>query len=274
MNRIYKVVWSKARNCYVVASELAKRHTKGCGTRSLRSAAVTLGVTAALLGGFTNSAWAEIRQATGVHSGEDYIIATAEGDASSIVTKNSDGGIVVDSLTVVGGDTISSGGLSLNVTAGDVLVGDKMSVTGKSYLNGGISVGVGTDNVFKVDKTTGDTTVGRAPGTIDENDPGKTSNLTVTGAISGENITRVTDPGTPVTTEINRTVDTEANTTTTTMETTTIKTDTTTIEGVMSVTHEHKEVYTTDYVYAGEHPTVDLDPSDATSSILLHLNLA
>ena len=28
MNRIYKVVWSKAKNCYVVASELAKRHTK------------------------------------------------------------------------------------------------------------------------------------------------------------------------------------------------------------------------------------------------------
>ena len=28
MNRIYKVVWSKAKNCYVVASELAKSHTK------------------------------------------------------------------------------------------------------------------------------------------------------------------------------------------------------------------------------------------------------
>ena len=28
MNKIYKVVWSKARNCYVVVSELAKRHGK------------------------------------------------------------------------------------------------------------------------------------------------------------------------------------------------------------------------------------------------------
>ncbi|MBR4908286.1 MAG: hypothetical protein IKZ43_04655 [Acidaminococcaceae bacterium] len=51
MNKIYKVIWSKAKHCYVVTSELAKRNTKGCGTRSLRMAAVTLGVTAALVGG-------------------------------------------------------------------------------------------------------------------------------------------------------------------------------------------------------------------------------
>ena len=30
MNRIYKLIWSKTRNCYVVVSELAKSHTKGC----------------------------------------------------------------------------------------------------------------------------------------------------------------------------------------------------------------------------------------------------
>ena len=50
MNKIYKVVWSKAKHCYVVASELAKRNTKGCGARSLRMAAVSMGVTAALIG--------------------------------------------------------------------------------------------------------------------------------------------------------------------------------------------------------------------------------
>ena len=58
MNRIYKVIWSKAKNCYVVASELAKRHTKGSGTRSLSRAAVTLGVVAGLTVGMTGSAWA------------------------------------------------------------------------------------------------------------------------------------------------------------------------------------------------------------------------
>ena len=43
MNRIYKVIWSKAKNCYVVASELAKNHTKGSRSRSVRvTAAQTL----------------------------------------------------------------------------------------------------------------------------------------------------------------------------------------------------------------------------------------
>ena len=49
MNKIYKVVWSKVKHCYVVTSELAKRQTKGCGARSLRMAAVSVGVAAALL---------------------------------------------------------------------------------------------------------------------------------------------------------------------------------------------------------------------------------
>ena len=28
MNKIYKIVWSKVKHCYVVASELVKSHTK------------------------------------------------------------------------------------------------------------------------------------------------------------------------------------------------------------------------------------------------------
>lgn len=50
------------KNCYVVASELAKRHTKGSGTRSLSRAAVTLGVVAGLTVGVTGSAWADVRE--------------------------------------------------------------------------------------------------------------------------------------------------------------------------------------------------------------------
>ena len=53
MNKIYQVIWSKVKHCYVVTSELAKRHGKGCGARSLRMAAVSMGVTAALLSGWT-----------------------------------------------------------------------------------------------------------------------------------------------------------------------------------------------------------------------------
>lgn len=46
MNRIYKVVWSKAKNCYTVVSEIAKRHGKGnrartCATAFLAAFALT-----------------------------------------------------------------------------------------------------------------------------------------------------------------------------------------------------------------------------------------
>ena len=35
MNRIYKLIWSKVKNCYVVTSELAKSHTKGCSGKRI-----------------------------------------------------------------------------------------------------------------------------------------------------------------------------------------------------------------------------------------------
>ena len=35
MNKIYKVVWNKARNCYVVASEFAKNHQTGGSVKIL-----------------------------------------------------------------------------------------------------------------------------------------------------------------------------------------------------------------------------------------------
>jgi hypothetical protein len=34
MNRIYKVIWSKVRHCYVVVSELAKKDGKSVSTRA------------------------------------------------------------------------------------------------------------------------------------------------------------------------------------------------------------------------------------------------
>ena len=41
MNKIYKIVWSKAKNCYVVVSELAKNHTKGIKSEVFRKILVT-----------------------------------------------------------------------------------------------------------------------------------------------------------------------------------------------------------------------------------------
>ena len=57
MNKIYKVIWSKAKHTYVVASEIAKGHTKGETTgRGLKKLAAAMLVAAALLS--PNFAWA------------------------------------------------------------------------------------------------------------------------------------------------------------------------------------------------------------------------
>ena len=48
MNRIYKLIWSKTRNCYIAVSEMAKSHTKGCSGRRvgclLAAGAVVVGL--------------------------------------------------------------------------------------------------------------------------------------------------------------------------------------------------------------------------------------
>ena len=52
MNRVYKIVWSKAKNAYVVTSELAKNHTKNASGKMVKTAltaAVGMGV---LMGGY------------------------------------------------------------------------------------------------------------------------------------------------------------------------------------------------------------------------------
>ena len=63
MNKIFKVVWSKVKHCYVVVSEIAKNTTSG-GARRCRIGKVSLAAAMAaaiLTGSFAmpNSAWAE-----------------------------------------------------------------------------------------------------------------------------------------------------------------------------------------------------------------------
>ena len=61
MNRIYKIIWSKMKNCYVVVSEFAKRNSKSTVnsgfsvTRNILAGAVVLGLTA----GVCAPVWAE-----------------------------------------------------------------------------------------------------------------------------------------------------------------------------------------------------------------------
>lgn len=45
MNKVFKVIWSEARNAYVVVSEMAKNHgTKSCSTKKLLAMLIATGV--------------------------------------------------------------------------------------------------------------------------------------------------------------------------------------------------------------------------------------
>ena len=130
MNKIYKVVWSKVKHCYVVTSELAKRNGKGCGARSLRMAAATLGVAAALLGGFAmpvaEAVYVQVGDKHYAYSGGDYgdyyavdnLYWNPSGKSLTVTADTTDdiGNVMtVDSTSVTGSDDISTKKGSRNV---------------------------------------------------------------------------------------------------------------------------------------------------------------
>ena len=79
MNNFYQVIWSHARHCYVVTSELAKRNGKGCGTRSLPMAAVSMALASALISGIGGSV-AEAEGVSRLEEGGEGTFPAANGN--------------------------------------------------------------------------------------------------------------------------------------------------------------------------------------------------
>ena len=168
MNRIYKVVWSKARNCYVVASELAKRHTKGSGTRSLSRAAVTLGIVAGLTVGMTGSAWAANAGTVTVAVPDDA------SHAATVTGTNADGVSTLVTLEAesIGftGSPVITGVNSLAITNG-LTVGTAVSLASESSKINGVIISdgdlrtLGTISGYVIQGTSVSTTSLTAAGT-------------------------------------------------------------------------------------------------------------
>lgn len=51
MNKVYKLVWSKVQNCYVVVSEIARSHTKAGGNGGVHTGMLSVLIGLSLLGG-------------------------------------------------------------------------------------------------------------------------------------------------------------------------------------------------------------------------------
>ena len=177
MNRVYKVIWSKAKHCYVVTSEIAKSHTKGESTgRGLKKLAAALLVAAALMG--PNFAWAagdtvtvkdttEVEQIVYTQKGADDQFATKTdlaakanaADVENTYAKTADVANTyvnktdaqVTNLTVyrdveaygnlqVGNGNFTVNGITGNVTTGYATIGDDLTVKGDTEMKGDLGV--------------------------------------------------------------------------------------------------------------------------------------
>lgn len=132
MNKIYKVIWSKAKHTYVVASEIAKGHTKGETTgKGLKRLAAAMLVAAALLS--PSFAWAADTTEVKPVSGEPATVEvyTKDGADNTFVKKDSDTALHISRS----GDLIV--GTKKNQTVKDMEIRGKL--TSGSISTGGIT---------------------------------------------------------------------------------------------------------------------------------------
>ena len=150
MNRVYKIVWSKAKNAYVVTSELAKNHTKSASGKAVKAAltaAVGMGV---LMGGYV----ADAAPATNP-SGDGPGIAIGTGSSSPKVDSTAVGknakttgerALAVGYNNMAGADgAMAVGNDNKAIAGGAVAVGAKNSAQGMG------SLALGKYNVTKGD---------------------------------------------------------------------------------------------------------------------------
>ena len=116
MNKVYKLVWSKVQNCYVVVSEIARSHTKAGGNGGVHTGMLSVLIGLSLLGGSVQAAGtiddgaAYIKVASSLHKtaiADVNSIALGEGAA----VKNSNGNsVAIGPFTIVdGGESIAIG---------------------------------------------------------------------------------------------------------------------------------------------------------------------
>ena len=154
MNKVFKVIWSEARNAYVVVSEMAKSHgTKSCSTKKLLAMLIATGV-------MTCASVAPVMAAN--LAPEDYQIeagngASASGQGSVAIGNNAQASGLVG--IAIGRDAVASGTDSIAIgssTKADqtysVAVGNDIGFTAyagtavgqQAYASGDNSTAIGT----------------------------------------------------------------------------------------------------------------------------------
>ena len=154
MNKVFKVIWSEARNAYVVVSEIAKNHgNKSCSTKKLLTMLIATGV-------MTCASVAPVMAAN--LAPEDYQIeagngASASGQGSVAIGNNAQAsglvGIAIGrDAEASGSDSIAIGGKTKANQIYSVAIGNDISYIGYSstavgqqaYATGDVSTAIGT----------------------------------------------------------------------------------------------------------------------------------
>lgn len=157
MNKVFKVIWSEARNAYVVVSEMAKSHgTKSCSTKKLLAMLIATGV-------MTCASMAPAMAATNVDSNANV---TVKKGATVTVAENATVTVGDNAIALgKGASAVKDGGVALGNEAHAGNKGTSLGTKAKSGREGATVVGyntnssglystvVGTDAVINTDET-------------------------------------------------------------------------------------------------------------------------
>ena len=182
MNKIYKVIWSKAKHTYVVASEIAKGHTKGETTgRGLKRLAAALLVAAALMG--PNFAWAE----------DTIEVKPASGESAAVVVYTKDGADKAFAEKANAANTYTYRKVAAEEKAREAadteikqdMTDQKTSTALHVSKDGNLIVGTKENQVVKNMKINGQLT----SGSISTGDITSSGDVTVTGKMAADGVT-------------------------------------------------------------------------------------
>ncbi|WP_416999769.1 ESPR-type extended signal peptide-containing protein [Acidaminococcus intestini] len=172
MNRIYKLVWNRVRNCYVVTSELAKSYGRNNGNKLGVTGRVVAGALAVLLGSSLSLGTAFAEGVTSGDGAHKYQQGIAIGDNAAAVDSTASNGHSGNTAIAIGANSKASVGnpLSQDVNTGAIAIG-----TGARADYASIMIG----NIDSVPTTTGlsgyalgTTTIGIGQGVKIENSVG------------------------------------------------------------------------------------------------------
>lgn len=137
MNKIYKIIWSRTKNCYVVASELAKGQSRNKSVSAVKKSALALGVALALVGSLGVSG---VQAATGTTP--DTSTATGAGSlALANATANGEGAIALGEGASASGENVIAIGKGATAESGVAIGGESSTESSAALALLGVAAG-------------------------------------------------------------------------------------------------------------------------------------